>query len=164
MQPDRPVVANNTPLVALYELGLLSLLRDLFERVTIPEQVRAEFLAIEHEKRQSALDEAPWIETVSLEERERVRTFVGLDEGEAAVLALATERSARLVIIDERKGRRFAQRLDLTVTGTIGVLLLARERGLVPEIRPLLERLIDAGLYLSPALISAALKLAGEIE
>jgi predicted nucleic acid-binding protein len=55
--------------------------------------------------------------------------YTGLDEGEASVLALAEELDASLVIVDERKGRRYAKRLGLAVTGTMGILLLAKEQG-----------------------------------
>lgn len=78
------------------------------------------------------------------------------------MLALAVEHSARLVIIDERKGRRYARRLGLSLTGTLGVLLLAKEEGLVTAVSPLLQQLLDEGLYFSPELISQTLTLAQE--
>jgi predicted nucleic acid-binding protein len=53
---------------------------------------------------------------------------MGLDRGEAEVLALAEEREARLVVIDERKARRYAQRLGIPLTGTLGLLVAAKER------------------------------------
>ena len=88
---------------------------------------------------------------------------MGLDQGEAEVLALAEERAARLVIIDERKGRRYANRLSIPLTGTLGVLLLAKERGLVTSLAPLLDELQEAGLYLDPDLVNQVLVLAGEL-
>jgi len=75
---------------------------------------------------------------------------------------LAEERGARLVIIDERKGRRYANRLGILLTGTLGVLLLAKERGLIALLAPLLDELHNAGLYLDPALVDQVLVLAGE--
>lgn len=160
--PDAPVVVNNTPLVALWSLGRLSLLRDLFEEVWVPPGVSDEFLATETPLRQAALNENPWIKTVPLTTTRRVLTFTGLDRGEAEVLALAEERSARLVILDERKGRRWAQRLGLPLTGTVGLLLLAKEAGLLAAVAPCLEELQKAGLYLDDSLVKSALKLAGE--
>jgi predicted nucleic acid-binding protein len=93
---------------------------------------------------------------------QRARVYTGLDQGEAQVLTLAEERAARLVIIDERKGRQYAQRLELPVTGTLGLLLLAKEKGLITDLAPLLAELQDAGLYLHPDLVTQALRLAGE--
>ncbi|MFP5288470.1 MAG: DUF3368 domain-containing protein, partial [Thermoanaerobaculia bacterium] len=86
---DRPVVLNNTPLVALWSIGRLDLLRDLFGEVLIPQAVRNEFLATEENVRHKALAQAPWIRTVPLAQPRRVLAYTGLDQGEAEVLALA---------------------------------------------------------------------------
>ena len=89
-------------------------------------------------------------------------TYAGLHGGEASVLTLANEHNARLVIIDEQKARRYAQRMGLQVTGTIGVLLLAKEKGLIDAIKPPDAELQAHGLYLSSELIDKALQLTGE--
>lgn len=157
-----PVILNNTPLVALWSLGHLTLLRDLYGEVIIPQAVYEEFLATERAVRQAALDEAPWIKITSLINPRQALVYVGLDQGEAEVLALASEQSARLVIIDEYKGRRYAKRLGLPLTGTIGVLLTAKRNGLVSALAPLIDQLLKEGLFLAPELVEKALKLAGE--
>ncbi len=160
--PAAPVIANNTPLVALWVIRRLDLLRDLYEEVLIPKAVREEFLATEYTARQSALKNATWLRTVSLDTPRRVRTYIGLDQGEAEVLALAEERAARLVIMDELRGRRYARRLGFALTGTLGVLLLAKEQGLISAVAPLVKDLLNAGLYFAPDLVIHALELAGE--
>ena len=160
--PAGPVILNNTPLVALWVLDRFELLRDLFGAIVIPSAVHMEFLATEMENRLPKLANSPWIEIESVQSQRTVRTFVGLDQGEAEVLALAIERSARLVVIDERRGRRFAERLNMPLTGTLGLLLLAKERALLTEIAPEIARLQRNGLYLSPALVNRALSMANE--
>ena len=160
---DRPVVSNNTPLVALWTLGLLPLLGELFGQILIPLAVREEFLAVEPVPRQAALEESPWLETVQVQEPRRRLAYIGLDRGESEVLALAEERRARLVILDERKARRYARRLEFPVTGTVGVLLLAKDNGLVPSVTALLDKLRNAGLFLSEDVIRRAATLADEI-
>jgi uncharacterized protein len=162
--PGAPVIANNTPLVALWVLGRLDLLLDLYGEVLVPEMVRAEFLAVDRGQREAALAAAPWIITVPLSNPQHALAYTGLDQGEAAVLALAEERGAALVIMDERKGRRYSQRLGIPVAGTVAILLLAKERGLIAAIAPSLHALLEAGLYLSPLLVAQALSLAGEAE
>lgn len=157
-----PVIVNNTPLVALWVLGRLDLLRELYDEVLIRQGVYEEFVATERAVRQAALENAPWIRPVSLANPQRPRVYIGLDLGEAEVLALAEERAARLVIIDELRGRRYAQRLEMPLTGTLGLLLLAKERGLVADLAPLLVELQEAGLYLGASLIDRVLRLAGE--
>jgi hypothetical protein len=66
------------------------------------------------------------------------------------------------VIIDERNGRRYAKRLGLPLSGTVGVLLTAKAEGLMPALAPLIDQLLAEGLFLSPELIDRALELAGE--
>ena len=158
---EKPVIVNNTPLVALWSLDQLSLLRELYTEIWIPPVVKAEFIEIEPIARQASLDRAPWIKTVRLTRLQRA-SYAGLHRGEASVLALAEEHNARLVIIDELKARRYAQQIGLHITGTIGVLLLAKERGLIDAIKPLIQKLQACGLYLSSSLIDKALRLAGE--
>ena len=108
-----------------------------------------------------ALSNAPWIQIVSLIDPQSVLAY-GLDPGEPAVLALAEEHDARLVIIDEKDARKEAQRIGLQVKGTIGVLLEAKQKGLIDEIRPLLERLWANGMHLGQSVIDDALQRAGE--
>lgn len=86
--PVGPVVANSTPLVSLWILERLDLLRELYDEVLIPQEVHVEFLAAERESRQAALDRAPWIRPVPLANPQHARVYVGIDQGEAAVLGL----------------------------------------------------------------------------
>ncbi len=160
--PDRPVVLNNTPLVAFWALGRLDILRDLFQEVLIPQAVEDEFLAFEGSSRRQALEDAPWVRSVVLSYPRRARAYAGLDRGEAEVLALAEERDARLVVLDERKGRRYAERMGLPLTGTLGVLLLAKEAGLVESVSVCVSKLQEAGLFLSRELVQRTLEIAGE--
>lgn len=162
--PDKPVVLNNTPLVALWALGRLDLLRDLFQEVLIPRAVEAEFLATQTATRQAALVGAPWLRSVTLRNPRRALAYAGLDQGEAEVLALAEEREARLTILDEKKARRYAERMGLRLTGTLGVLLLAKEAGLIESVGTWISKLQEAGLFLSPGLVQATLTIAGEVE
>ncbi len=157
---EPPVIVNHTPLVALWTLGQLTLLHNLYGIVWIPTAVELEFIATEHSACQQALAQAKWIQVVKLNDERQALTYVGLNLGEAEVLALALETGARLLIIDERKARRYAQRLNLPLTGTLGVLLLAKECGLIPIVGPLLIQLQASGLYLDSRLVSKVLAIA----
>ena len=160
--PTKPVIINNSPLVFLWILNLLPLLRELYTDVWIPEDVQEEFLRTETMARRSSLDNAPWIRTVSLTDPQSASVYGRLDQGEASVLALAKEHDAHLVIIDEKKAREEAKRIGLPVRGTVGVLLDAKKKGLIDTIKPLLEALRDNGMYLEQSLIDKVLQLAGE--
>ncbi|MBE2219920.1 MAG: DUF3368 domain-containing protein [Anaerolineae bacterium] len=160
--PAGPVILNNTPLVALWLLDQLPLLQHLFGQVLIPTAVHDEFLAIEQSTRQQALATSPWIQTTPLSNPQTAQIYIGLDRGESEVLALALERSARLVIMDERKGRRYAKRLALPLTGSLGILLLAKEKQLISDVAPAIEQLQANNLYFDPQLIDHVLQLARE--
>jgi len=160
--PASSVVVNSTPLVAFWSVGRLDILRDLFGEITIPTAVRDEFLSTEKETRRKTLRDESWIRVVALENPNRAAVYAGLDEGEAQVLVLAEEQNASLVLIDERKARRYAERLKLPLSGTLGVLLLAKEEGIIPAVSPLLKAIQEVGLYLHEDLIEQILKMAGE--
>ena len=85
-----------------------------------------------------------------------------LDRGEAEVITLAHELNASLVIIDERLARKYARRVGLRLTGTLGVLLKAKQQGFVPVIEPLIDRLQQHGIRLADSIVTEVLRLAGE--
>ena len=162
--PVKPIISNNSPLVSLWGLNLLSLFRDLYTEVWIPREVEREFLRTKKEVRQQALNDAPWIKTVDLTDPQNAAVYEGLDDGEAEVLALANEHKTSFVIIDEKKARQEAKRVGLIVKGTAGILLEAKEEGLIDAIKPLLMALRNNGMRMSDSLIDFVLREAGEAQ
>ena len=110
--PIQPVVSNNSPLVGLLGINLLSLLRDLYTEVWIPRKVEKEFLRKDPIVRREALKNAPWIKTVDLTDPQTAAVHAELDEGEAEALALANEHDACLILFDEKKEDRKPSKLD----------------------------------------------------
>ena len=160
------VVSDTSPLTNLAAIGHFDLLRQLYGTLLIAEAVWSELNA---EGRQwPGRDEvatAPWIQRRIPENRALVAALrQDLDLGEAESIALALEWKADLILMDERDGRHKAARLGLKPVGVVGVLLQAKGRGCVLEIRPLLEALRQqAGFYLADSLYGEALKLAREL-
>jgi predicted nucleic acid-binding protein len=157
-----PVIANNTPLVAFWSISRLDILHSLFEEILIPPAVQDEFLLPAYGSRFESLHSASWIKVVHLSRPNAADAFAGLDRGEAEVIALAQEQDASLVLIDEKRARRYAARMSLPVSGTLGVLLLAKQAGLIETVRPLISGLIETGLYIHQDLVDEILLLAGE--
>ena len=160
----QPVISNNSPLVGLLGIDLLFLLQELYTEVWIPRKVEQEFLKKEPIVRRKVLENAPWIKTVDLMDPQTAEAYVGLDKGEAEALALAIEHDARLILLDEKKGRRRAKEIGLTVEGILGVLLEAKQKGLIVAIKPLLIQLRGNGMRMSDSLINRVLQKAGEID
>ncbi|HUT34087.1 MAG TPA: DUF3368 domain-containing protein [Planctomycetota bacterium] len=157
------VIADAGPLIALARTGRLSLLPDLFDRVWIPEAVRDELETCSDRPGAKALKEAigprGWLKVARVSAGACPEPALGQGEWEA--IALATRESA-LLLIDERPGRRAAKAAGVEVIGTGTVLLLAKSRGIVPRVSPILDELINADYRLSAALVRHLKELAGE--
>ena len=151
-----PVVSNTSPLIALEQIGQLSVLHALFERICIPP-------AVAHEAQPTVPVLPAWIEQHHLDQPLGARVLnASLGAGESEAIGLAMELGARRVLLDERQARRLAVILGLEVTGTLGVLLAAKQRGLLTEIKPWLEALIRHEFRISEALLEQVLRSAGE--
>ncbi len=86
-----------------------------------------------------------------------------LQSGEAEAIALAHEKEAGLLLIDDLDGRRYAERFGIRVMGSVGVLLVAKTENLIDNVRPILDELReDVGFWLSNAMYDRAIQLAGE--
>lgn len=159
------IVSNTSPIINLACINRLDLLPALFGEIVIPDAVFHE-IAVAVPNAPGALDirMAPWIHRHLVANQPLVTSLrLELDLGEAEAIACAVEANARLLLIDERRGRLVAQRLGLSVMGLVGALLLARKRGLIESIRPLLDDLRRvAGFWVSDALYHRALYDVGE--
>lgn len=151
------VVSDTSPLTALLSVGEEALLRKIFGEVIIPEAVHAELL-ISH----PVIPE--WIVAKAVVQESEARRFATfLDQGEAEAIELAKELHADMLLIDERKGRLIAMREGVPVIGLLGVILLAKRKGILTSVRDLLQRLdTEAGFYLSSELRAEALRSVGE--
>jgi predicted nucleic acid-binding protein len=147
------VVTNTSPLILLAKIERLDLLGQLYETVLVPSSVYDEIRirsGRETEKAQTLIQSNVF--HLRRATADMVNSLpVDLGRGERETIALAIETDAGLVVIDDQEGRRIARNRGLRVTGTIGILVEARERGLIASIRKELDHLVEAGLWLSEA-------------
>jgi predicted nucleic acid-binding protein len=159
------VVSDATPLIVFAAIGRFGLLADLYGELTVPEAVYSE-VAVRGAGRPGAAEvsSAAWVKRAWVADRALVaRLAAGLGTGEAEAIACALERSARLLLLDEEVGRKVAVGCGLSVRGSVGVLLEAKRRALVPTVRPPLDELrTQGGLFVSDALYARVLQAAGE--
>jgi len=161
------VVSDTSALSNLAIVEQLALLQYLYNKVVIPQAVADELIRASPEnaiiKTVLALD---WIEIRQVRNLllvESLRRDRELDAGEAAAIALTVELQAQRLLIDERAGRREAIRLGLAVTGVLGVLIAAKAEGVLPAVKPVLDRLIQqAGFWVSEPLYAEILQAAKE--
>lgn len=158
------LICNATPLIAFARIAQLPLLEQVVGAVVIPAAVAAELSAYgEQGVGAVVLTEFPWIQVRSLASRQQVNLLLPtLDLGEAEVIALALEVKAPLVLMDEQTGRKVAESVGLKVTGSVGLLIRAKQKGLIPAIRPLLEQMRQSGIYYSERFIQSVLREVGE--
>jgi hypothetical protein len=159
------VVSNTSPLVNLAAIGEADLLKRLYSSLLVPNEVAAELqrLSTAHTRFRSVrLPE--FVEVAKVQNPQVTIALAGeLDSGEAAAIALAVERQAGLLLMDELRGRMVAKRFGIPTLGLLGVLKLARQRGVLPAIAPVLDRLEQtAGFWVGTALRERVLREAGE--
>ena len=159
----RDVICNTSPLQYLHQAELLRLLPELFGSVQVPSAVNAE---LEEGKRRGVnlpdLATVPWMTVRSVRDRTLLPLVTSLGSGEKEVLGLGLETPDHLLVLDDRAARRYAIAVGLEVTGTVGVLLVAKERGLLDSVRPALDRLQRLRFRLSATTYRLVLDLAGE--
>lgn len=158
------VVCNTSPLILLGKINQLDLLLQLYEEVFIPVSVWGEVKEGSGKEvgQIRTLLQTPKVQLRKATKQVLERVLVDLGSGEREAIALAIETRADLVVLDDQKGRRVARERGLSVTGTIGFLVEAREGGVIPSIRHELDRLIEAGIWLDEAFYHRILKEFGE--
>ena len=155
------IVSNTSPISNLAAIGQLDLLQQIYGNVIIPPAVERELLnSGDTDPAALAVQALDWIQTQSVTNLRLLET--NLDAGETEAIALAVELNAYRLIIDERQGRKKAIELGLRVTGLLGILLAAKQLGLIPTIRPLLDDLIANGFWIRQQLYAEILQLSGE--
>lgn len=149
----RKVVVNSTPLIALCKVNRLELLKDLYGEITIPEAVFQEITAKNDAVKRKVLSNGAWIHIQAVSDTSDRRMYKAkLHDGEVEVMILAQEIHADLVIIDDNAARKTAVYLGLPLTGTVGVLLRAKERGFIPQVMPVVESMEQNGIFYGPQL------------
>jgi predicted nucleic acid-binding protein len=162
------VICDSSTLIHLTSIGRLPLLNVFYDRITVPPAVWNEVVeqgagrAGAREVAEASL--AGWINVVAPADEPLVRLLErDLDAGESEVIALALERQADLVLLDESEARRIADRYGLAKTGVIGLLIRAKREGLVGSLRAELNKLqSQGGFWIEERLYYRVLALIGE--
>ncbi len=160
------VVSDSSVIISLWRIQRLELLQQLFGEVIIPPAVASE-ISVHGKPGSDLLSEVKWIRQVSLFDSTFVQRLMtrmpGLDIGESEAIVLAFELKADALLIDDRHGRRAAERMGIPVIGVAGILLQAKRAGLLVGIRPVLDELVEeVGFRLSQKLYWHMLRLAKE--
>lgn len=123
------IVSNTTPLISLLKIDKINLLKELFGTVSIPKAVFKELEQGKEKPFYQDINKTDWIKIVEIKNKQIKSFLFDLDEGEAEAIVLAQEINAGLLLLDEKLGRLYAEKLNIKITGTIGILLKAKEKG-----------------------------------
>ena len=155
--------ANASPLIVLARAGYFDLLRAVATRIVVPS------LVVEEINRRGpgdpavdAMGAANWLEVVVAPAPSPEIANRDLGKGESALLAWGTANQRALLILDDLAARRLAKGLGLEARGTLWVVTLAKQQGLIPAAAPVIRAVRDAGLYVSERLVVAVLASVGE--
>jgi predicted nucleic acid-binding protein len=159
---ERPAV-NASPLIFLSRAGLIDLLQLLSTEVIVPETVASEIARRgTSDPTARAIADLDWLLVTQTPPVPSQIQAWGLGQGESSVLAWAHAHPGTEAIVDDLAARRCAAALQIPVRGTLGLVLVAKQRGRITAARPVLVQLRRGGMYLSDGVMNQALALVGE--
>ena len=147
------IISDTSCFVVLSNIGQLELLRLLYKKIITTTEIA-------HEFGESLPD---WVEIISVSDKSKQELLeMQVDRGEASAIALALENEEPFLIIDDFKARKLAHNLKLSYTGTIGVIIAAKQKGIISSIKPILEKIKETNFRISAELELQALIQAKE--
>jgi len=158
-----PAAVNTSPLVFFSKGDCFDLLQMAGPRLVVPQTVVTEtYRRGPNDVTSRAVRRAPWLTVVPDPEIPPLIQAWDLGPGESAVLAWAYSHPGTEVVMDDLAARRCAATIHVPVRGTLGLVLKGKQRGVIGKARPVLQRMVQAGMYLSEHVLNDALTLVGE--
>jgi len=159
----RKIIVNSTPLIALAKANKLEILKGMYGHIIIPEAVYKEVTEKDDVAAQRIEAAREWIEVCKVDPNMDRRMYKAkLHDGEVEVMLLAQEIGADAVIIDDGAARKTAEYLELPLTGTLGVMIKAKQRGLLEAVMPVVQQMEQNGIFFSKELKEKIRKLSNE--
>src|SRR3972149_7984600 len=145
------VVSNSSPIIHLAKIGKLSLLREYFNTIMVPESVLKECVTEGKDRKEvEAIKKAEWIRGAEVQDKKLVKLLQSsLDDGESEAIALSLESGADLILLDDSDAREKARIYGLTVTGTLGVHLRAKKDRKISSLKENIIKLRESGFWVS---------------
>lgn len=157
------VISDTTAITNLFQIELLLLMKELYGEVIIPQSVYDELCELPSQK--SYLDQNNWIVVKKIKDQNLYTSLLKrIDSGEAEAIVLALELKSDVLVMDEVVGRQVATELGLKIIGLIGVLVIAKKRGLIDSVKVYMDRLMsEVNFRISPKLYRLVLTQLGEL-
>ncbi len=150
----KTIISDTSCFIILNNIGELELLYKVYGQIITTSDIAKEYGDVLPE----------WVVIIDAIDRYRQQLLeMQIDKGESSAIALALETPGCTVILDDYKARKIAEKLGITITGTIGVIIRAKLNGIIPSIKPLLEKIKQTNFRLSIEVEMFALKAAQEL-
>ncbi len=154
------IVGDSSALIALAVVDKLELLEELYENLFVPQAVYDEVTQVgrpESDKLRQFLQSRVKVVDLNL-------TKLGLELGELEAITLYKELDADVLLIDDNRAKKYAILNDVKVIGSLGILIKAKENGLIEKVKPLLDGIMKSEVYISDKLIIQVLGICDELE
>ena len=149
----KTIISDTSCFIILTNIGELDLLHKIYGEIVTTIDIATEY----------GETLPAWVEILTVKDKYKQQLLeMQLDKGESSAIALALEIPDSTIILDDYKARKIADRLGINFTGTIGVIIKAKLTGIIPGIKPLLEKIKQTDFRLSPEIELQALKEASE--
>ena len=165
MPDEQKVIVNASPLIALFRAELAHLLTEMWQEVLVPEAVRKEVMAGGiGDTAAYAMSNAPWVKQIDVGTVAPEVAAWDLGSGETEVLSLATQMRPQSfrVVLDDAQARKCARVFGFPLSGTGGILVLAKQRGLLTNVSDVLNSMTASGFWASPRIVELLKRKAGE--
>ncbi len=147
------IISDTSCFIVLTNIGELDLLHKVYGQIITTSDIATEF----------GEPLPDWVEIQNVSDKYRQQLLeMQIDKGESSAIALALETPDCTVILDDYKARKIAERLGINITGTIGVIVKAKIKGIIPSIKPFLAKIKETDFRLSAEVELLALKEAKE--
>jgi len=147
------VISDTSTLILFHKIDKFDLLRKVYRKLITSPEIAKEF----------GENLPEWIVIQSVSDK-KYQEFLEtqLDRGEASAIALAKEMNDPLLLLDDLKARKLARRLNLKITGTLGVINKAKQLGIIDKVKPIIDKLLETNFRISEKIITEILELNGE--
>ncbi len=147
------VIADTSCFILIDKIDEWSLLQKVFQTITTTKEIASEF----------GKELPDWVHVKEVVNREyQTLLQLSVDLGEASAIALSVETGNALLVLDDYKARRLAAQLNLAYTGTLGIVLKAKQSGIIPYIKPVIEKIQLTNFRFSEKNYKKLLRLADE--
>lgn len=162
-------ICNASPIIGLFAIDKVWILWKLFDEIVMPKAVYEELCmdSVKHQKETEELKRlvsCGKLQICRIQNKELVKTLYGkLHFGELEVIVGAKEQNIKIAIIDEKAARKLAAEFLVDTIGILGILMLAKQKGILLQIKPDLDKLRNRGYHISDGLYRSVLERAGEL-